>query len=78
MNKFHLLPDHVVNHIFSYYNPYQNYFTNNILIELKQKNYFKRVVKQLSQMVVYNRSRTRRRFAKYCILRKLTTHEKNN
>ena len=70
MNNFHLLPDHVVNHIFSYYNPYQDYFTKNILVELKQRNYFNQLMKQLGRYVVYNRSKTRIGFAKYCILKK--------
>ena len=70
MILFPLLPDHVVDHIFSYYNPYRNYYTKNILVELRQTFFFKKLMKDLSQFVVYNQSRNMRRFCKYSILQR--------
>jgi hypothetical protein len=73
MNFFPLLPDHVVNHIYSYYNPYRNYYTKNILVEMRHTFFFKKLMKELSQFVVYNQSKNMRRFCKYSILQKTTS-----
>lgn len=67
-----LLPDHVVSHIYSYYNPYRNHFTKRILVELRQTFFFQKLMKELNQFVVYNQSRNMRKFCKYSILQKNT------
>ncbi len=50
----HIFPVEIINYIYSFYNPYKIIY-NNIILEIKSKNIYKFVMKQLLQFNVRNR-----------------------
>jgi hypothetical protein len=62
------LPEGIIHHIFSFYHPYKSYYTSHVLLELKHRMYYQRIMKQLSQFSLYDKERNLIRFEKYSIL----------
>lgn len=67
------IPEEIVNIILTFHNPYKYYFTNSILVEMKQKVYYKSLMRQLMQYRSYDRHRNVICFHKYSILTKINT-----
>jgi hypothetical protein len=62
------LPEGIIDHIFSFYHPYKAYYTSHVMIELKQRMYHQRIMKQLTQFTTYDRHSNLIQFEKYSIL----------
>lgn len=67
------LPEYIIHHIFTFYHPYKEYYTSHVLVELKHRMYYDRIMKQLRQFSIYDRQRNLIRFEKYSILSAMDT-----
>lgn len=63
------LPDPILEQIFSFFNPYKNYFTTHVLVNLKSRLIYKTLMKQLKSYSVYNKERQLIKFYKYSLLK---------
>ena len=64
-----MFPPYILDHIFSYYNPYKVCY-DRVLVELKQKIYYRGLMRQLSRYATYNRNGNVIAFQKYSLLHK--------
>ena len=65
------LPTALIERIYSFYNPNKEIYTK-VLMEMKQKAYYKALIRQFKQYSVYDRERNFLRFHKYSILTSAT------
>ena len=49
------LPSEITNYIFEFYNPYKNYFTNNVLMYFKTKYNYNRLKNEFKGFVLHDR-----------------------
>jgi hypothetical protein len=61
------LPNGVIDIIYSFFNPHKSSY-DRVLLEFKQKIYYKGLMRQLSQYATYNKNGNVIAFQKYSIL----------
>ena len=63
------LPDPILDHIFSFFNPYKDYYTRYVLVMMKSRFIYKSLMKQLKSLSVYNKDKELIKFYKYSLLK---------
>lgn len=71
------LPDRVIDIIYSFYNPHKSSY-DRVLVELKQKIYYRGLMMQLSQYATYNKNGNVIAFQKYSLLKRNTNKSGGN
>lgn len=64
-----MLPEHIIDHILSFYNPLKEYYTNHVLVNLRSRMIYKSVMKQLKSFSVYNINKELIKFYRYNLLK---------